>query len=96
MRATPWGIADHVEQVAEGITFYSTPSHGGYHLSPERVADVPQRYRDYAAKWSKGHGDQWYEEDCAALAVVLTFPEHFPRAHSSLEQLRERMEDYCE
>src|SRR3990167_6057716 len=37
---TPWGIADHRERIADGIDFYSTPSHGGYFLSPERNALV--------------------------------------------------------
>lgn len=84
MNNTPWGRADAIEQVADGITFYSTPSHGGYYLSPERNEQVPQRYRDFAAKWSKGYFDGsakaygWYEEDCAALAVVVTFPDLFP------------------
>ena len=59
--------------------FYSTPSHGGYHLSPDRLASVASSHRAYAAKWSHGWGDAWYEEDCAAAIVVVTFPQFFPK-----------------
>ncbi len=75
---TPWGRSDFEHKYAEGITFLGTPGHGGFYLSRERVKEVPQDYREFAAKWSKGWGDQWYEEDCAALAVIATFPEYFP------------------
>jgi hypothetical protein len=32
--------------------------------------------RDYAAYWSGS--SSWFEEDCAAQCVVVSFPEHFP------------------
>lgn len=70
---TPWGASQHCERVAPGITFHSTASHGGYKLSAllnERVHPA----------WRQGSG--WYEEDCLALVVVWTFPEHFPLAAS--------------
>ena len=31
---TPWGVADTVKEIAPGISLYTTPSHGGFHLSP--------------------------------------------------------------
>lgn len=74
---TPWGYADTVEDIAPGIKFVSTPSHGGFILSDERKAQVPEHYREYAASWSKGWGDNYYEEDVAALAVLVTFPDVF-------------------
>ena len=76
-RATPWGRADDIDVIADGITFYSAPSHGGFHLSAERLERIDPRARAYAAKWSHGWGESWFEEDCAASAVVLAFPEHF-------------------
>ena len=95
MTNTPWGEADHREQIAEGIVRYGTPSHGGFHLSRERNQEVPTKYREFAAKWSKGWGDTWYEEDCAALAVVVTFPEHFPNVtDKDYEVLRGVLDDY--
>jgi hypothetical protein len=72
---TPWGFADAAEEIAPGIVCYSTPSHGGYHLSPDRLASV----RAYASKRSHGWGDAWYEEDCAAAIVVITFPQFFSK-----------------
>jgi len=31
-KSTPWGAPDHVEEYVPGITWYSTPSHGGLKL----------------------------------------------------------------
>ena len=95
MTNTPWGVAQDRERIAEGITFYSTPSHGGFHLSRERNAKVPERYRAYAAMWSHGWGDTWYEEDCAALAVILTYPDYFPHVSlDDLDKFRRLLEEY--
>lgn len=73
---TPWGKADSAEKIAEGITFYSTPSHGGVKLSPERLASMPAMLREI--KPFAGPG--WYEEDCDYSLVVLAFPECFEPA----------------
>jgi len=75
--STPWGKPDGIAEIADGITFYSTPSHGGFHLSADRLAKIDPRARACAAKWSHGFGESWFEEDCAASAVVLAFPEYF-------------------
>lgn len=88
---TPWGPAQEATELAPGVTVYSTAGHGGIHLSEERNALVKKKYRRFAALWSKGWGDAWYEEDCAALAVVATYPELFPtypadRAATQLER----------
>ena len=74
MVLTPWGVAQTMERVAEGITRYDTSSHGGYRLTPERVAAMPADIRaikPYAA-------DGWYEEDEDWALVCLAFPECFP------------------
>lgn len=73
---TPWGIADadSTIHVAPGITFYTTSSHGGYHLSPERIAEMPQPLRDI----NPFAGPGWYEEDADWSLVALSFPQHFP------------------
>jgi hypothetical protein len=79
--------------IAEGIHFYSTAGHGGYKLSPELNKQVPLKVRQ--STWG-GLGMQgWYEEDCDALIVVVTFPQHFPetsvkRAKECLELMKER------
>jgi hypothetical protein len=72
-RSTPWGREQTRREVAEGITFYSTASHGGYHLSPERFA----KFREYFPDFGLWAGDPWFEEDCDAALVVVTFPDLF-------------------
>ena len=42
---TPWGVAEDAVEVAPGITRYDTPSHGGYHLSEERLAQMAEDLR---------------------------------------------------
>lgn len=70
---TPWGHPDTIEQIAEGITWYSTPSHGGFHLSPERMQAMPEHLK--ACSFTADH---WFEEDCSWCAVPLAFPDCFP------------------
>jgi hypothetical protein len=65
---TPWGKPDEVVQYAPGITWYSTPSHGGFHLDRERSAKVPAYMR---------RAGGWYEEDCDWAIVATVFPEVF-------------------
>ena len=76
MTYTPWGNADGAEHIARGIMFYSTPSHGGYHLSPARNLQVPDALRLPGG---------WYEEDCDWARVVLAFPQYFPDAVKQAE-----------
>ena len=87
---TPWGIADNVEHIADGIQFVTTPSHGGFRLSAVRNAHVPGIVQDHTFR---GLGlianGSWYEEDCDAALVPVFFPECFPAvaveaAHASL------------
>ena len=58
---TPWGAASHVNDVAEGVVFVSTPSHGGFKVSRERNAAIPSALRNPSG---------WYEEDVEANIVV--------------------------
>lgn len=83
---TPWGRPDDAVEYAEGIVFYSTPSHGGFRLSRERVARMPATLRGLS-----GYPDNWYEEDCAYAAVVYSFPLEFVRhgEFETVEQARE-------
>ncbi len=70
--STPWGMSDYSEKVAPGIVWYSTPSHGGYHLSPGRQLEMP-----IAFKTESRREDGWYEEDCNWCLVVVAFSSHF-------------------
>ncbi|WP_442755644.1 DUF7007 domain-containing protein [Methylocystis sp. JAN1] len=69
---TPWGAADREKFYAEGIVFYSTPSHGGFRLDALRNAKVHPLLRE---------ADGYYEEDCAWAKVAFTFPELFSKDH---------------
>ena len=73
---TPWGKPDVWSNVAEGIATYSTPSHGGYWLSRERMLQMPANLRQCSFT-----RDNWFEEDCSWCAVVLAFPQYFEDAH---------------
>ena len=74
-RSSPWGRVQDEEVIAPGIVYVSTASHGGIWIAPELIGRVQKSMRDYAAYWSGS--SQWFEEDCAAQCVVVSFPEHF-------------------
>ena len=69
---TPWGKAQRVRNIAPGIDWVSTASHGGYVLAQWRY-DLMARYLRECS-FTK---DRFFEEDCAWCAVVLAFPEEF-------------------
>lgn len=94
MASTPWGTSDYSKTFLPGVTFYGTPSHGGFHLSPEREAELDAKLREHGitAKQARmGYSHGWYEEDCSANAVGFAFPETRPdgcTAEECLEGLR--------
>jgi hypothetical protein len=65
---TPWGKADDISEVFNGVKFYSTPNHGGFKVDKSLLSVMPKKY-------VIDHG--WYEEDCDSCKVVLAFPEKF-------------------
>jgi hypothetical protein len=73
---TAWGAPDNVQRIAEGIAFVTTPSHGGYVISAERLAAMPEHLR--RCSWTK---DNHFEEDCSWCAVVLAWPDLFAAEH---------------
>ena len=77
--ATPWGVAEDVEVVAEGIVRVTTPSHGGFYLSEDRDRQVPSELKS-----DRYCPLRWYEEDCEWAAVAVTFPEFFSRRELNL------------
>ncbi|MET4213878.1 hypothetical protein [Bradyrhizobium sp. LA2.1] len=62
---TPWGTSQGTTVYAEGVICHSTAGHGGFHLTPERNAQVHPILRS---------DDGYYEEDCAWAIVAITFP----------------------
>ena len=70
---TSWGKAQNIDTVAEGITWVSTASHGGFIISAERRAAMPRSLREFATF----AGGNAYEEDCDAAIIIAAFPQHF-------------------
>ena len=61
---TPWGKADSVYPIIDGIVSVATSSHGGLKLSDERQAAVPSYMQRLAG---------WYEEDCEWAIPFVVF-----------------------
>lgn len=76
---TPWGPVQDLTHIADGIVEVGTGSHGGMKLSPQRNRQVPT-----ALRTSSG----WYEEDCEAQIVLMTFPDEYAASRT-----RERRSD---
>jgi hypothetical protein len=75
---TPWGVAQHSREYAPGIVFYSTASHGGFHLSDARVAMMPKCLREFVPFGGEQRGaGRWLEEDCDWSIVAIAFPQFF-------------------
>jgi hypothetical protein len=90
-QATPWGFADAIDEVGEGIFFASTPSHGGYFVPTSKLSAIPEAHQARALQWSRSRN--WYEEDCEWASVATAFPhlfnEHQRKAAASMMQWRE-------
>ena len=67
-KKTPWGWADTEHKAGPGVTFYTTPSHGGFYVEPRWNSKISSDLRNE---------DGWYEEDCEWAKVCLTFPDYF-------------------
>lgn len=91
-RYSPWGAPDNVEVIAPGVTRIDTPSHGGYHLSSDRLAALPKALRSLPTFAGTG----WYEEDCDWIIPVLAFPDLFqPRScYCAVETAKSHSGDY--
>ena len=80
---TPWGEADSVTEIADGIVYYTTPSHGGLRLSAERWAQIPSALADTF------HTAGWAEQDCETpLAIALLGVDPRPRFTWTLSEFR--------
>ena len=67
---TPWGQAQHVEQINQQILFASTASHGGYKITPQ-LKNLMKKLNLPA--------QTWYEEDCEWLFLAIVEPNSFPQ-----------------
>jgi hypothetical protein len=73
--STPWGTADCATYYGSGIVFYSTPGHGGFHVSAGLLKSMPEYLRT-ADKFADGTRG-WFEEDCGWAIVAICFPDRF-------------------
>jgi hypothetical protein len=67
---TPWGAAQAVSLVADGIGMVHTAGHGGFKLSDWRNSCVPAYMRRRGG---------WYEEDCEVAIPLCVFAEELKR-----------------
>lgn len=81
-RDTPWGRADHVKQVIPGMWWVSTPSHGGFYLSLERMLRMPD-WAIATPRWADG---PWFEEDCEWCIPVIVFWDEFKHSEKAASQ----------
>lgn len=70
---TPWGESQSEHEEIRGVVFYSTASHGGFHLSRDRQAIV----RRLLPEFETYAGGPWYEEDQDVAVPVLVFAGEF-------------------
>jgi len=75
LNTSPWGRPQQQKEIARGIIWVSTASHGGYWISTERRDAMPQQWRGFKT-WAGGN---WFEEDCDAAVVAVSFPNAFSR-----------------
>ena len=68
---TIWGESQTIDNIADGIDFVTTASHGGAVLSEERAAQIPADIAPYA-----GNRRHW-EEDSDWAVPYLVFAEEF-------------------
>lgn len=73
---TPWGVADSVRLHAPGVSFHSTPSHGGFRVAGQALWAMPAWLADGCGV-RDGSNVAWFEEDCAWSAVAYAFPDLF-------------------
>lgn len=80
-KMSPWGMVTDRKEVAPGVWWVATASHGGLYVSAQRLAAMPAEFtvpNDFYGYTSKC-GMQWFEEDCEFYRVVMSFPDLFER-----------------
>ena len=88
---TPWGWANpayDVEHIADGVEFFSTPSHGGLRLSPKRIAQIPAEVRKAM------RGRKWFEEDCETPIILTVLGLANERTANVAKQIAQTFENY--
>jgi hypothetical protein len=70
---TPWGKSDSKITLARGISFVTTPSHGGFAVTP--TAALQYLSTAAVARATKYSGYYFFEEDCDASIVLFELPQ---------------------
>jgi hypothetical protein len=83
IKNSPWGAVQGCREIADGITFVSTASHGGIKLSQARLQQLPMILQFEAG---------WYEEDCESSFVIFGFPQYF--SENQVQSAKRIMMDY--
>ena len=78
IKRSPWGYVKMQRELAPGVVQVETKSHGGLHLSPERLAAMPEKERTK---------DSWYEQDCEAAFVFWRFRDELVTAPDRLDMV---------
>jgi hypothetical protein len=71
---TPWGRANVICRVAEGLFSVFTFKDGGFWVAPDRLSTMPAILRRCAQPFAAG---PWFHEDASWCAVALAWPEEF-------------------
>jgi len=71
--STPWGQADYHKHYIDGIDWYSTPSHGGFRLSNERLKAMHPALQQVFNPYYPNY----FEEDCDWAKVAIAYPSLF-------------------
>lgn len=82
---TPWGPADNVFELCDGIHIVSTPGHGGFKVDRKLNARIPQYMR---------RKDGWYEEDCEYALVLLALADEIKPGAEDLMNARQTVRNY--
>ena len=81
---TPWGRVQESTEMADGVWFVSTSTHGGFWLSDDAQQIVRGRVGSSFVNFLAT--DEWWEEDCDACIVAIVF--NLPQADECWEMLR--------
>ena len=72
---SPWGRIQSVSPLGtSAAVIVTTASHGGAWVPQAELHRIPDRWREYGARWAHGYGEQWYEEDSAIAAPLCYLP----------------------
>ena len=83
--STPWGKADYAASYCRGITFYSTPSHGGVKVSAGLNKRIPESLRVDSG---------WYEEDCDWAIVIFFLDKEIGATREERNSAYDKLEEW--